>query len=194
MHLYPCKNAATSLNAIGGRKINAMNTSANTNQNHDTTTSTARAAGIGFQRGSMAVALLATAITATAIGFAATGHADSGQSPSQLQSLKPTPANTQRTDGPSSIANNGIRMHFMVNGSPIAVLDVYKAALEGKGWIVTVASSGGWGDAGGATYTGTRGDTYGVFTGGGAGSTTDVSACAWPSKPANTNCGGDNRR
>ena len=118
-----------------------MNISANTNQNHDVTTSTARPARTGLPRSSMAVALLATAITATAVGFAATGHADSGESPSQLQSLIPTPANTQRTDGPSSIANNGIRMHFMVNGSPTAVLDVYKAALEGKGWTVTAASS-----------------------------------------------------
>ena len=48
--------------------------------------------------------------------------------------------------------------------------------------------------AGGATYTGTRGDTYGVFSGGGSASTTDVSACAWPSKPSNPNCGGGNRR
>jgi hypothetical protein len=36
------------------------------------------------------------------------------------------------------------------------VLGAYKTALEGKGWSVTVASSGGWGGAGGATYTATR--------------------------------------
>jgi hypothetical protein len=29
----------------------------------------------------------------------------------QLQSLIPTPANTQRTDGPTSIPDNGIHMH-----------------------------------------------------------------------------------
>jgi hypothetical protein len=112
----------------------------------------------------------------------------------QLQSLIPTPANTQRTDGPDSIPDNGIHMHFFVNGSAIDVLDAYKTALEGKGWAVTVVSSGGWGGFGGATYTGTQGDTYGVFDGGGTGSTTDVDACAWPSKPANPNCGGGIRR
>jgi hypothetical protein len=55
-----------------------MNTSANTNQTHDTTTRTARATGIGFLRRSMAGALLATAITATAVGLAATSQADPG--------------------------------------------------------------------------------------------------------------------
>jgi hypothetical protein len=86
-------------------------------------------------------------------------------------------------------------MHFLVNGSPTEVLDAYKTALEGKGWAVTVVSSGGWGGSGGATYTRTQGDSYGVFGGGGgSGSTTDVSACAWPSKPSNPNCGGGNRR
>ena len=170
-----------------------MNTS-NTSQIHHTTTSSARPTGIGLQRRSMAAVLLATAITASAVGLAATGYADTGQTPAQLQSLIPTPANTQRTDGPASIQSDGIRMHFLVNGSPTAVLDAYKNALEGAGWTVTVANSGGWGGAGGATYTGTRGASYGVFTGGGSGGATDINACAWPSKPANTNCGGDNRR
>ena len=112
----------------------------------------------------------------------------------QLQSLIPTPANTQRTDGPDSIPDSGIHMHFLVNGSATGVLDAFKTALEGKGWAVTVVSSGGWAGAGGATYTGTQGDTYGVFSGGGTGSTTDVSACAWSSKPSNPNCGGGNRQ
>jgi hypothetical protein len=112
----------------------------------------------------------------------------------QLQSLIPTPANTQRTDGPISIPDNGIHMHFLVNGSATDVLDAYKIALEGKRWAVTVVASGGWGGAGGATYTGTQGNTYGVFSGGGSGSTTDVSACAWPSKPPNPNCGGGARQ
>ena len=73
-------------------------------------------------------------------------------------------------------------------------MNAYKTALEGKGWAVTVVSSGGWQGTGGATYTATQGDTYGVFSGGGNASTTDVSACAWPSKPANPNCGGGNKQ
>lgn len=176
--------------------MNAMNTSANPTKTHGSTIGTPRATGIGLQRRGMAGVLLATAITATTVGLAPMGHADGGDatSPAQLQSLIPTPANTQRTDGPVAIPNNGIQMHFMVNGSPMAVLDGYKSALEGKGWTVTVQSSGGYGGDGGATYTGTKGNAYGVFTGGGGGNTTDVKACAWPSKPANPNCGGDNGR
>ncbi len=105
-----------------------------------------------------------------------------------LQSLIPTPADTQRTDGPGSIHDNGIHLHFMVNGSPTDVMNAYKTALESKNWSLTVESSGGGGGGGGATYTGTNGDAYGVFTGGGYGSTTDVEACAWRSKPSNTDC------
>jgi hypothetical protein len=162
-----------------------MNASTNANQIHDITTSTLRAT---------AGALLAIAFAATGFSFATTAHADGGSTTSQatatqLQSLIPAPANTQRTDGPTSVPNNGIRMHFLVNGSPTAVLDAYKTELEGRGWTVTVVNSGGWEGAGGATYTGTRGDSYGVFSGGGARSNTDVSACAWPSKPANSSCG-----
>jgi hypothetical protein len=112
----------------------------------------------------------------------------------QLQSLIPTPANSQRTDGPDSIPDSGIHLHFLVNGSSTDVMDAYKTALEGKGWAVTVVSSGGWQGAGGATYTGTHGGTYGVFSGGGSGSTADVSACAWPSQPSNPNCGGGSQR
>ncbi|MGO9158289.1 CDGP domain-containing protein [Mycobacterium sp.] len=55
-----------------------MNTSANTNQIHDTTTSTVRGEGIGFLRRSMVGALLAAAITATGVGLAATSLADDG--------------------------------------------------------------------------------------------------------------------
>jgi hypothetical protein len=112
----------------------------------------------------------------------------------QLQSLIPTPANAQRTDGPDAIPDNGIHLHFVVNGSSTDVLDAYKTALEGKGWVVTVVSSGGWAGAGGATYTATQADTYGVFSGGGSASTADISACAWPSKPVNPNCGGGVRK
>jgi hypothetical protein len=55
-----------------------MNTSATTNQTHDTTTSAARATGIGLSRRIIAGSLLATAITATAVGLAATSQADPG--------------------------------------------------------------------------------------------------------------------
>ena len=102
-----------------------------------------------------------------------------------LQSLVPTPSNTQRTDGPNSIRENGINEHFLVNGAPGDVMNSYKSALEGQGWNVTVANSG----RGGATFTGTNGSAYGVFTGGGWGTTTDIQACAWPTKPSNTHCG-----
>jgi hypothetical protein len=102
--------------------------------------------------------------------------------------LVPTPANSQRTDGPDAIHDNGIHTHFLVNGSPGDVINAYKTALEGKGWSVTVENSSGGNGGGGATYTGKNGDAYGVFTGGGYGSTTDVNACAWPSRPSNTDC------
>jgi hypothetical protein len=110
-------------------------------------------------------------------------------SAAQLQSLIPTPVHTQRTDGPNTMPDNGINLHFLVNGSSTGVMDAYKTALQGKGWTVTVVASGGWTGAGGATYTATQGDAYGVFTGGGNEATADVHACAWPSKPANPNCG-----
>jgi hypothetical protein len=110
-----------------------------------------------------------------------------------LKSLIPTPPNTTRTDGPEAIHDNGIQLHFLVNGSPTDVMSAYKTALEGMSWSVTVQSSGGGGGGGGATYTGTNGNTYGVFTGGGYGGTTDVDACAWPSQPANPDCGHGNR-
>ena len=162
-----------------------MNISTNTNHIHGT--------GIGFLRNGTVSGLLAMAITATAVGLAATSYADDGVA-SQLQSLMPTPANTQLTDGPASIPDDGIHMHFLVNGSATDVLAAYKTALEHQGWAVTVVSSEGWGGAGSATYTATRGTTYGVFSGGGAGSRTDLNACAWPSQPSNPNCGGGNRR
>jgi hypothetical protein len=144
-------------------------------------------------------ALVAAAMATCLIASACTSSPDSAgkttpPNAAQLQSLIPTPAKTQRTDGPDAIPDNGIHLHFVVNGSSTDVLDGYKTALEGKGWAVTVVSSGGWVGAGGATYTATHGDTYGVFSGGGSVSTADVSACAWPSKPANPNCGGGLRK
>jgi hypothetical protein len=129
---------------------------------------------------------------ATSPATATSTQATSAVTATQLQSLIPTPANTQRTDGPTSIPDNGIHLHFLVNGPATDVLDAYKTSLEAKGWAVTVVASGGWGPSGGATYTATQGDIYGVFNGGGGSTgTTDVGACAWPSKPANPDCGGD---
>jgi hypothetical protein len=63
--------------------------------------------------------LYALVVAATAIGLAASACSSSPNSatnatPSatatQLQSLIPTPANTQRTDGPDSIPDNGIHL------------------------------------------------------------------------------------
>ena len=132
-----------------------------------------------------ATSATADATTTTAPATATTtpgGNAD-------LRRLIPTPVNTQRTDGPDPVHDNGIHMHFVVNGSPTDVMGAYKSSLEGMNWSVTTVSSGGGGGGGGATYTGTNGNAYGVFSGGGYGSTTDIHACVWPSKPANPNCG-----
>ena len=145
--------------------------------------------------GAMAIGLVASACSSSSDSATkTTPPASAPATQLQLQSLIPTPGNTQRTDGPDSIPNSGIHLHFVVNGPSSDVMDAYKTALEGKGWAVTVVSSGGWQGAGGATYTASQGDTYGVFSGGGSGSAADVSACAWPSKPANPNCGGGNRQ
>jgi len=146
----------------------------------------------------LAAAAMAIGLVASACG-SSTNSATKTTSTSpvtatQLQSLIPTPANTQRTDGPTSIPDNGIHLHFLVNGSATDVLNAYKTALEGKGWAVTVVSSGGWGETGGATYTATHGGIYGVFGGGGGSNgKTDVGSCAWPSQPSNPNCGGGSR-
>jgi hypothetical protein len=106
-----------------------------------------------------------------------------------LQSLIPVPANTQRTDGPDSIQENGIHLHFVVNGAPVDVMGAYKTGLQGKSWSLIVDSSSGGGAGGGATYTASNGNAFGVFSGGGWGSTTDIDACAWPSKPSDNSCG-----
>jgi len=106
----------------------------------------------------------------------------------KLPSLVPTPENSKGAPSPENIGDNGIHLHFEVNGSPKAVMDGYKAALTDKGWavttIVTSISEGG----GGATYTGTNGAAYGVFDGGGFNTTTFVNVCVWPTKPADPNC------
>jgi len=133
------------------------------------------------------------AAAAVVIGVVAAQATTIASADPDLQSLIPAPANAQRTDGPDSIHDNGIHLHYLVNGSPNDVMNGYKGALQGKGWAVTVQNSGGGGGGGGATYTGTNGNAYGVFTGGGYGGTTDVDACAWPTKPSNTDCGGGHR-
>jgi hypothetical protein len=103
--------------------------------------------------------------------------------------LIPVPANAQRTDGPDSIQENGIHLHFQVNGAPTDVMGAYKTALQAKSWSLIVDSSSGGGGGGGATYTASNGNAFGLFSGGGWGSTTDIDACAWPSKPSDTSCG-----
>jgi hypothetical protein len=58
-----------------------MNTSAVTNQIHDTTAGTTRATGIGSVRRSVLGALLATTIGASAVGLTATGLPNDGTAP-----------------------------------------------------------------------------------------------------------------
>ncbi|OSC24600.1 hypothetical protein B8W69_20850 [Mycobacterium vulneris] len=105
-----------------------------------------------------------------------------------LRSLIPTPATTNRTDGPDPIHDGGIRSHFFVNGPPADVMTAYKAALLSMNWTLIVDSAGNGPGGGGATYTARNGNAFGVFTGGGFGSTTDIDACAWPSAPADKDC------
>ena len=66
-----------------------------------------------------------------------------------LQALIPTPANTQRTDGPDPLQDDGVHTHFLVNGAPTDVMGAYKSTLENQGWSLTVESSGGGGGGGG---------------------------------------------
>lgn len=106
-----------------------------------------------------------------------------------LRSLIPTPSKTNRTDGPDPVHDNGIHLHFLVRGSPTDVMSAYKTALLGMKWTLIVDSSRGGAGGGGATYTASNGNAFGVFTGGGFGSTTDVDACAWPSELVKKDCG-----
>ena len=136
----------------------------------------------------------ATSTTASQTITASVSQATTTSGPgTDLKSLIPTPANTTRTDGPDQIHDNGIHLHFLVTGSPTDVMNAYKAAIQGKSWSLTVDSSSGGGGGGGATYTARNGNNFGLFTGGGYGGMTDVDACAWPSQPANTDCGHGNR-
>ena len=104
-----------------------------------------------------------------------------------LAALIPTPPNSE-PGGPDTILNGGIHMHFKANGAPNATLAAYKAALEQKGWDVTTIVSSTGDSGGGGTYTGTNGDAYGVFDGGGFNTTTYIDVCAWPTKPDEPNC------
>jgi hypothetical protein len=63
-----------------------MNTSAITNQTHDSMTSAACATGIGFLRRIIAGSVLAAAVGVTAVGLAATGQADPGVETPNTQS------------------------------------------------------------------------------------------------------------
>ena len=123
-----------------------------------------------------------TADATTTSAAAATSSATAGTAP--LASLLPTPADVKQTKGPDDIADGGIHMHYQVNGTPKDVMTAYKSALESKGWsVTTIVTSGG-----GATYTGTHVDAYGVFDGGGYESTTYIDTCTWAAKPADPNC------
>ncbi|GAC1395917.1 MAG: hypothetical protein NVS4B6_13490 [Mycobacterium sp.] len=123
--------------------------------------------------------------TAASVTTTSGGAPTTSANGAQLPSLIPTPANSTRTKGPDNIADNGIHLHYQVNGAPTDVMNAFKSALEGKGWALStiVTSSGGGG--GGATYTGTHG---GAFDGGGFNTSTYIDVCAWPSKPANPKC------
>jgi hypothetical protein len=66
-----------------------MNTSANTNQIHDTTKTTRRTTPTGFRHRTMAGAVLVMALTASAVGFAAMSHADDA---TQIPGTDPTTA------------------------------------------------------------------------------------------------------
>jgi len=158
-----------------------------------------------MKRSAYAVMVLAAAIgvTGTACSSSDSGTKSAGSSTSaastsaaaasavdakQLPSLVPTPANTQDTKGPDSIADNGMHWRFAIGGVPADVMSAYKTALQGKGWAVdTVVTSGGDG-GGGATYTGTNGTAYAVFDGGGYQDKTWMDVCAWPTKPAEPTC------
>lgn len=136
----------------------------------------------------IAVGLMSSACSSSSEPAAQTTH-ETATTGTDLQSLLPTPADTQQTKGPNQIADNGIHMFYQVNGTPNDVLDAYKSALEGKGWqVTTIVTSAGGSSGGGATYTGTHGDAYGVFDGGGFNTSTFIDVCTWPSKPANPNC------
>ncbi len=141
---------------------------------------------------SLLTAGCATSTQAPVAGTTASSAASSAAAPAtsvDLKALVPAPANVTVTKGPDAIADGGTHTFYQVNGTPNDVMSSFKSALEGKGWnMTTIVSSGNAGGGGGATYTGTHGDAYGVFDGGGYQSNTYIDVCTWPSKPANPNC------
>ncbi|BBZ33706.1 hypothetical protein [Mycolicibacterium confluentis] len=113
------------------------------------------------------------------------------QSSADLPALIPAPAGAQETKGPNDISDGGVHVFFRVEGEPGAVMDAYQSELEAKGWQVTVITTSEGGKdsgGGGAVFTGTLGDAYGVIDGGGYEDKTFVDVCAWPSKPAKPVC------
>lgn len=127
----------------------------------------------------------------------ATSASPVAQSPAgsaaDLAALVPTPANTIITKGPDPLAENGVHRYFEVGGAPDEVMNAFKTALAGKGWEITpISSHGGGQGGGGATFTGTLGEAYGVFDGGGYAATTYIDVCTWPKKPADPACGRGN--
>lgn len=128
------------------------------------------------------------ASTATTTEASASAAATTAKA-ADLKSLVPTPANTAVTKGPDAIANDGAHLHFQVDGAPKEVMNAFKADLQRKGWdVTTIVTSLNGGAGGGATYTGTNGEAYGVFDGGGYDNKTYVDVCTWPTKPADPNC------
>ncbi len=135
-----------------------------------------------------AVALCGSACSSSGSGSETTSAKTPAADSASLPSLIPTPANSGPPKGPDPLSNNGIHMHYQVNGSPSDVMNAYKAAFTNKGWsLETIVTSDG-GGGGGATYTGTHGDAYSVIDGGGYANTTYIDVCAWPTKPADPNC------
>ncbi|OBC15349.1 hypothetical protein A5784_02715 [Mycobacterium sp. 852013-50091_SCH5140682] len=142
----------------------------------------------------VAVGLTASACNGSTESAAQTTTPAAAPAAVDLPSLIPAPADTQQTKGPNQIADNGIHMFYQVNGAPNDVLNAYKSALESKGWqVTTIVTSAGGSSGGGATYTGTHGDAYGVFDGGGYNTSTFIDVCTWPAKPANPNCSRSDR-
>lgn len=71
--------------------MNAMNTSENTNQTHDTVKITAPTTPVKIWRRAMAGALLAMACSATTVGFAGTAYADDSTPAPAIEAPVPAP-------------------------------------------------------------------------------------------------------
>lgn len=128
---------------------------------------------------------------ATSVSPTATSASPAAQAPAgapDVASLVPVPAGTEKQRGPEPIADNGTHQYFEVAGAPEATMNAFKTALQAKGWTVATVGSSEHGEGGGATFTGTLADAYGVFKGGGYQSTTYIDVCVWPSKPAKPDC------